>query len=295
MSDLAQAVWVDPTGTEWVLTDNGIGWATTNAVSGLGAVPIEQTTDPSPRGGSVLRHTQPLERIIIWPLHIWGNDHMEFITRYRNLADAFTRTDEDGPGKLIIYRPDGTSREISAYYQAGFDNEPGRGYLDDNVALALYCPQPWFYDREETVIYRAYEATGDFLSPLPTISSSLLLGESEVVNPGSAVAWPEWTITGPAEYITATNLTTGESWELDPDAPGIDHGPLLAGQTITLKTEELQVRGPNGVDIWTGAINFPEAALWGLRRGVNLINFDVQGAEAGTEVTVRFRAKHRTA
>jgi hypothetical protein len=163
------------------------------------------------------------------------------------------------------------------------------------VAINLYCPQPWFYDRAETVIYRAYESAGDFLGNLPTISSSLLLGESEVVNPGQVEAWPEWTITGPADYITATNLTTGLSWELDPDAPGIDHGPLMAGQTITLKTEQLQVRGVNGTDNWTAAVNFPDATLWPLRRGINLINFDVQGAAAGTEVTVRFRAKHRTA
>ncbi len=294
LADGAQATWVDPTGNEWPLTVPSLGWFTTNAVSGLGAIPTNMTTDPAPRGGTVIRHFQPAERIITWPLHIYGTTHAEFVSRFRSLAEAFTRTDEDGAGRLVIARPDGSARWISAYHQDGFTGEPGRGYLDDDVALTLYCPQPWWNDMEETVIRREYALAGTYLNPYPTVSSSQLLGQTDVSNPGNAIAYPVWRITGPASLVTITNDSTGEEFVIDPNAAGIAHGNLLAGETVTVTTDEPSVRGPAD-EIWTGALNWPDAVLWGLKPGLSSVTFTVAGSSSGTTIELSFHARHRTA
>lgn len=292
-SDRAQASWIDPTGAEWPLTDAGIGWFTLNDVSGLGAAPITVTSDPDPLGGVNIRAVQPQPRTITWPLHIYGADHPEFLARWRRLAAAFTVTRRLGPGTLVIAQPDGTTREIRAIYEDGFTGSAGHGYLEDDIVLSLYCPDGYWRDREPTLITREYAAGTSFLDPYPTVSSSQVLGDTIVVNPGDVEAWPDWTITGPATLITATNQLTGESWQLNPNAAGIGHGPLLVGETITITTRPPTVRGPAG-ETWTGALNWPGATLWALQPGANPVTFAVDGAGAGTGIALSFHARYET-
>src|SRR5690606_11152792 len=71
---------IAPDGTGWPATSEAIGWFTrADGVSGLDVPPYDLSEDPYPRGGSRLRHRQPAERTIMWPLHVFGDDHTEFI------------------------------------------------------------------------------------------------------------------------------------------------------------------------------------------------------------------------
>lgn len=289
----ATARWIDPTGTEWPLTTPDLGWFTLDEVTGLGAAPVALTTDADPRGGARVRYVRAEPRVITWGLHIYGATHMEFLGRWRDLARAFSSTRRDGPGALVISRPDGSEREILAYYQQGFDSQPGGHFADDDVVLSLFCEDPYWRDREPTVVPRSYTTPVSFLAPYPQVSTSQVLGGSIVVNPGSAEAWPDWSITGPADLITATNRTTGETWTLDPNAPGIDHGPIALGEEVKLTTDRPSVRGPAG-EVWTGALNWPVASLWGLVPGDNDVVFTVQGASVGSSIALSFKARHET-
>lgn len=286
----------DPSGGVWPLTSRGLGWYTlADGVSGLGAVPRELTTDPHPRGGSRLRHVQPLSRSIVWPLHVYGATHLEFVDRWRQLARAFTRTLRDGPGVLEVARPDGSRRWIGVHYQDGFDGQGTRsasGTTFDSAVITLYCEDPYWYDPTPRMVHRESGAGEDYLQPYPSVSSSQVLGTTIVTNPGEEVVWPEWTITGPASLVTFTHEGTGESFELDPTAVG--HGNLLTGEQVTVRTDPPQVRYEDGSN-WVGALNWPAAVLWGLDPGDNEVTFQLDGAAAGSAVDLSFNPRYETA
>ncbi|WP_435239555.1 phage tail protein [Streptomyces sp. YPW6] len=301
----ATASYTDPTGTVWPLSQSSVGWFTlAEGVSGLGAAAYTLTSDAQPRGGARLRHAQPQPRTIIWPLHVYGDTHLQFTERWRQLSTAFTRTlrrGRDGrrtPGTLTIARPDGTSRSVRVYYSAGFEGQGkrGSGIISDSVALALWCEDPYWTDAQAVTVHRETGALVDFLDPFPSVSSSQVLGETTLTNPGDAVVWPTWTITGPASLITFTNETTGESFVLDPSEVG--HGPLTTGEQVTVRTDPGQVRfqdgSPDGVP-WSGALNWPEAVLWGLEPGLNDVTFQLDGSGPGSAVDMQFFPRHETA
>lgn len=294
---MATATYTDPSGTVWPLTDTFSGWFTlADGVSGLGAAPYELTADAHPRGGARLRHAQPQPRIIVWPLHVYGATHTQFLARWRQLATAFTRTLREGPGVLEIARPDGTRRRIAVYYQEGFEGqgESGYGRTEDAAVLSLWCEDPYWVDPVTVGVHRESGELADFLDPYPTVSSSQILGATTVTNPGDVIVWPTWTITGPASLITFTHQGTGESFTLDPDAPEVGHGNLLTGEQVTISTDPPQVRFENG-DNWIGGLDWPGAVLWGLAPGDNAVTFQLDGSGPGSAVDLMFNPRHETA
>lgn len=290
----ASATFYAPDGTAWPLTDPPRGWFTlADGVSGLGAAPVEFTTDAHPRGGSRLRHVQPQDRTIIWPLHVYGATHVEFVTRWRALVRAFTATLRQGPGILEIARPDGTRRQIPCYYQQGFEGE-NTDAISDSAILTLYCEDPYWTDPVPVVVHRESSTGEDFLEPYPSISSSQVLGETVVVNPGDVLVWPQWLITGPASLVTFTHADSGDSFELDPNATPIGHGNLLTSEQVTVTTDPPRVRYENG-DNWIGALNWPGAVLWALRPGANTVTFQLDGSGPGSAVDLSFFPRYETA
>lgn len=291
----AVATYTDPTGKVWSLTDEDAGWFTlADGVSGLGATSYSLTTDAHPRGGARLRYAQAQPRAIVWPLYVYGEDHVEFVGRWRALATAFTRTLREGPGWLEIARPDGGRRRIAVHYQEGFEGRgsKGSGIVSDSAAITLWCEDPYWIDPVEVSVHRETGALSSFFTPYPTVSSSQVLGATTLRNPGDVVVWPKWTVTGPASLITFTNQGTGEQFTLDPTAVG--HGALLAGQQVTISTDPPTVRYQDGSN-WVGALNWPSAVLWGLAPGNNPVTFQLNGSGPGSAVDLTFNPRYETA
>ncbi|MFE5662462.1 phage tail protein [Streptomyces niveus] len=295
----ATATYTDPTGKVWPLSTTSLGWFTlARGVSGLGAATYDLTTDAHPRGGARLRHAQAQPRAIVWPLYVWGNTHLEFIDRWRQLARAFTRTLREGPGWLEIIRPDGGRRRIAVHYQEGFDGRgtKGAGIVSDTAILTLWCEDPYFIDPTPVSVHRESGALADFLVPYPTVSSSQILGSTTIENTGDVVVWPTWTITGPASKITFTHEGTGEEFSLDPAEVG--HGNLLTGEQVTVSTDPPAVRyqdgTPDGAN-WSGALSWPSAVLWGLDPGNNAVSFQLDGLGPGSAVDLTFNPRYETA
>ncbi len=240
----ATAAFIDADGTVWPLTDDQGGFFTlADGVSGLGAAPVELTTDDHPRGGSRLRHVQPVSRTIVWPLYVYGDTHMGFIGRWRQLASAFTGTSRRKlSGVLEIARPDGTRRRIKVFYREGFEgqSQQGAGISSDAAILSLYCEDPYWYDPVAIGEHRGIDAGGtvDFLSPYPSVSSSQVLGATSLTNPGDVIAWPTWTITGPGTAVTVTHSGTGESFVITPASVG---GTLAAKDKVIVATDPPKV------------------------------------------------------
>lgn len=295
----ASATYIDPVGGVWPLTDTAPerGWFTmADGVSGLGAAPVEFTTDAHPRGGARLRHVQPQPRDIVWPLHVYGSTHTEFVERWRQLVRAFTSTSRLGPGVLEIARPDGTRRRIEVHYRDGFEGQgtQGTGIVSDTAVLSLWCGDPYWTDPVPRSVHREYAVGEDFLTPYPSVSSGQVLGTTMVANPSDVVVWPEWHISGPASLITFTHTGTGDAFALDPNAASIAHGNLLAGETATVRTHPPQVRYQDGSN-WVGALNWPGATLWGLHPGDNPVTFQLDGSGPGSMVDLTFFPRYETA
>lgn len=285
------AVWTAPDGVEWNLSDISPdrGYFTTDKVGGWGARPYELVTDPQPRGGERVRFVRAQPARLTWPLHIWGTTHQEFVTRYRALRKAFMSTVHRGQvGVLRVARPDGTSREIQAFYEDGFGGEPGQNWVSANPVLTLFCPEGAWSDPEHTEVSRSPSAQVPFNDPFLSISPSQILGTTTITNPGDLTAWPTWTITGPASSISATNNTAEHTFTIN--------YTLLAGETMTVVTAGPQpgVRGPADQNL-SGELNWPEAYLWGLEPGDNEVEFIVGGSSGTTNITLTFHALYEGA
>lgn len=285
------ATWIDPDGTEWPLTDiaESRGYFTGREIAGWGAAPYELVTDPQPRGGETLRFIRQQPARITWPLHVWGETHLEFVTRYRALRRAFMMTVHKGlPGILRVARPDGSSREIQAYYEDGWGGETRENWVSANPVLTLWCPEGSWYDTQATTITRSASDTVPFNNPFLRLSPATVLGSTTVNNPGDLTAWPEWTINGPATSITATNHTLGQQFVLT--------YTLTVGQAITVTTAgpHPNVRGPSGENL-SGQLNWPTAYLWGLDPGDNSVEFVVGGSSVDTSIVLSFNARYEGA
>lgn len=287
-----RAVWTSPEGVEFELTGPHTvhGWLTRPEIAGWGAAPVTIVTDPLARGGVSIRHQRAEPRRLTWPLHVYGDTHLEFLDRYRRLMRAFTSTKYRGAGVLTVYRPDAAkARSIDCLYEDGFGGEPGENLRFANPTLTLLCPDGYWRDAERQFIRREYAAAGNpYLSPYMTVSNSQVLGESTIFNTGDVQAYPSWTITGPATQVTATNHTTGESFVLT--------YTLTVGETatITITPDRALVRGPAGQNL-IGALNWPGANLWALLPGDNEVDFQVNGSGAGTVIELSYYPRYETA
>jgi hypothetical protein len=283
------ATWTDPTGTVWPLSDisDDVGWFTTPGPGGWNATTYEIVTDPLPRGGEQVRFIRAKPGSITWPIYIWGETHLEYVQRLRQIKKAFTMTLHRGlPGTLTVARPDGSARTIKAYYSAGLEGQGGEGHLFSHEAITLYCPDGYWQDTSSITETRSYIPGSDFLSPFPTISNSLALGETTITNPGDVQAWPYWTVTGPMSALTGTNVTMGYEFTLT-------YG-LNAGEQVTITTDRPQVRGPAGQNLVSN-LDWPTAYLWGLQPGDNDVIFNLSGSAVGSQIQLSFKPRYEGA
>jgi len=280
------ATWTDPDGVEWLLSridEDDPGWFTTSGPAGWGAPPYEIVTDPLSRGGVNVRFVRAEPARINWPIHIHGDTYLDFTDRFRQLRRAFLLTlHRRSPGILRVARPDGSAREIEAFYEEGFAGGAGENWLYANPVVTLLCPTPYWRDAIDTVLPFDYDEGGSFLAPYPHVSSATL-GTTVVTNTGEVDAWPVWTVTGPLVAVTGTNETTGHSFQMT--------YTLGAGQTLVITSDPPTASGPAGQNI-ISSLNWPAAYLWPLVPGDNTVSFSVSGAGIGTSVQLAYRNRY---
>lgn len=299
------ATWVDPTGVQWPLSNDGPSspWFTVNGPAGWGAAPIELVTDPLPRGGEQVRYVRAQPRRIQWPLYIGSEiSHDAFVGYYRQLVEAITMTSEmQAPAWLRIARPNGRFRQIACYYEQGLEGENGENHRYAKPVVTLFCPDGFWSSDRPVVASRDFLPTGTGGTPSTFFNKFITIGSSKVLtggdndpptvinNPGSVAAWPVWKITGPMAKLTARNDTTGTRFALTYN--------LAAGQSITITTNRPSVRGPGDANLarYVDWFNTAGTELWPLVKGNNDIFFQIDGAAAGTHVEMSFTPRYQTA
>ncbi|QOC89884.1 phage tail family protein [Micromonospora craniellae] len=269
------------------------GWHVLN-IDGLGSVPRSLTTAARARGGSRLRNQRLDGRSIILSILIWGDTEAQFVQRWWELEDLLCGTDVDRPGVLSVLRPgQSQARVIDAYYASGFDGEPGAGILDDVVVVTLTCPGGLFRAAEPVTFEWKPEDPVDFFDDgFPAVSADSIGGEQDVTNVGKVDAWPDWTIIGPADGLTAAITTNGVTRQFVFTPVG---GALEDGAAATITTDPRAVLGPNGEN-WTAAVNWATGRPWPIPRGTSRITFTAAGVEAGkTRILLAFHPQFRVA
>lgn len=233
-------VWYPPDGTRLNLNPGRSDFMSLRSVSGLGAVPVDAITTPSADGGVIVEYIRAKERTVLWPLRMRADTHMDFVTLWRSTMESFTQCRRyNKPGKLRLTRPDGTAREIPAFYASGFEQDPEEGAWTEQTAVVnLLCPAPWWQDVDLIEREWLQEAGVDYLNPYPSFGSGAVIGAASMRNDGVEPAWPTWTIRGPLTSLVAANTTRGESFTITKT--------LTVGQVMTISTRPIQVRGPAG-------------------------------------------------
>lgn len=284
------AVWTDPTGVNWTLTDSdpdGPGWFTVPGPSGWNATTYEIVTDPLPRGGESVRFIRAKAGRLLWPMYIYGDTHLAYLENLRRIKRAFTMTVHRRlPATLTVTRPDSASRTIQCYYESGLEGEAGEGWLSSKDVITLFCPDGYWQDSQQHTTTWSYLTGTSYFDPFPQVSESLSFGETQIDNVGDVDAWPTWTLTGPMSAVSATNVSTGYQWTLT--------YALAAGEQVTITTVQPTVRGPIGQNL-VGYLDWPDTYLWSLAPGTNNLVINVSGGGIGSSVQLAYYARYEGA
>lgn len=294
-----RALWFPPDGSAALdLNPPDREWWSLKANSGLGAVPVDLVTSDNPDGGVIVEFTRPRERTVLWPIRMRSATHMGLLTVWREVVRQITMTRDLGPGRLRLQRPDGSAREILAYYSSGLEGEPGDGtWLEVTAVVNLLCPDPFWRDTRTVSVEFREELSPDYLDPYPSFASGQVLGQAALANAGHRATWPTWTIRGPMTSLTATNHSRSESFTLT--------HTLAAGQTLTISSRPIQVLGPTGENL-VGALNLLGGGgkPWRIDgRRTSDVQFAVTGSEAdsgpdtndGTRIWLSYPIDYETA
>lgn len=258
----------------------GSGLFSLKANAGLGAVPVQHITTDNPDGGVIIEATRPAERTILWPIRMRSTTHLGLLDLWRSVTRLFTQTRDLGPGRLRITRPDGSAREILAWYSSGLEGEPEDGtWLQVTAVVNLLCPDPFWSATSEVVQEYREAVRPTYLDPYMTVSSGRVFGATSVPNEGDRAVWPTWTIRGPMTQIVATNVTRDEFFT-------VTH-TLAAGELLTITGRPIQVRGPADENLVT-ALNLTGGGgkPWRLDpRTVTDVTFFVTGSAPDTTTT----------
>ncbi|KOX32933.1 tail component family protein [Streptomyces sp. NRRL F-4707] len=284
---MPQVSFTDPRGVVTVFSDWERGWLLQPGAKGLDMPDYQVATDESPGiDGYEVRDVRAQGKTITLPIAFWANDSRQaYKERRRKLINSLNP--KRGVGTLTLTEPDGATRSIGAYYTGGLEGDESLDAAGERWcinALTFGVPSPYWTGTEVTHSFSA-GSSAEFFPILPVqVGDSQVLGEVTVDNVGDDVAYPVWTIKGPATSITLINDTTGQEIKLTRTISGTD--------TIVIDTRERrQTALLNGVtNLWPDLSDASE--LWPLQEGENDLNLVVAGSTSATSVTLTYQPRY---
>ena len=205
--------------------------------------PIGVTTIPTPAGhGSHYLGSAHLERPVVVPVAIPGPlDGRAELRRWAQVLDPSV-----GEGTLTVVEGTWAGRRLRCVYEAGLDEWAETNRRVNAGTLLFRAAWPYWEDSSEfTVDVDQDDVLHTWFPFLPLIfGASDAFSLFTVDNTGDVDAWPVITVTGPAEDVTVTNLTTGASWTVG--------GALLPGSVLVVDhrpgQKTVRVDGVNAFD-----------------------------------------------
>src|SRR5690606_16169712 len=185
--------YVDPDGVEWHWSDPK-SRVRVLSVTGIGGPPAAYTDTALAGGGNLPREYQPAKRSIVIGLHVYDDESQAGLLE---LVDQLTfalwteRAGLPAPGRLVVGRPDGTSRQIEVLCTSGpehTDTDSTRDAYQRDTDYALTFESaldPLFQDAAPTgpIVFGAPPEAGG-VPPMPPVllTPSSTLGETTVTN-----------------------------------------------------------------------------------------------------------------
>ena len=287
-----QIGYTDPDGFYWDLSDLSMdnGYICTG-ITGIEGLPVAVQQIPLLDGSarSDLFMAQPgtiVIGILIVRPELTGEED-DYYALLDRITSAFynRRNALPAPGLLSIQRPDGSIRSINVFTTSGL-NTPEVAISSGTVySFSLLTPDPFWSDALTNQLSFIGSGSAPGILPLLPIrlAQSTIFGANQMINAGTADAWPEWTITGPGGP-TIQNLTTGRSLALSTSIP--------TGQVVSIKTKPGQQQCVNittGVNIWDQLSFSSPRDLWPLIPGINNVSIVMGGSTAASKIIVSWQ------
>jgi len=277
-------VWKDPDGVEITIagdeSDLNYDFTLLTGSRGIVAPPTSLITDKVPLvpGGIIVDVDTPLRSIDI-PLLIRGRDSATLLSNVRALQNAL---DPDrGQGELYFYMIDGTVRFIPARLFTGLEGDFARNMQGSDwitVNLAFAAPFPYFQQLPQVTGELAGSITPILFFPFfpLRLMATDVFASDTITNVGTKRAYPLWTITGPANVIKLTNVTSGKFWQLDT--------VVVSGDKIYISTMlgSKYVRDSDGNSLLSTLTSYSE--LFSLLPGANVMQIEIGDATPATTV-----------
>jgi hypothetical protein len=279
----------DPDGNNWDFSDLTMSQGyVCSAISGIDGIPVSLQTIPLLDGTAIPNIYNPQPGTIIFAVLV-GRPASDSEDDYYSVLDAFVRAfihrrnELPAPGYLIIQRPDGTQRQIAVFTTSGLDT-PEVGLNDMMLyTLTLQTPDPYWSDLTQNQLVYALNVAPGILPVLPVqLAGGTIFGDNNIFNPGTALAYPTWTITGPGTP-TITNNTTGRSWSLNAPIPS---GNVV--QVVTRRGQQSAYNITTGVSVWDSLVYSTLRDLFPLVGGNNDVSVAMAGASAATQIVLNW-------
>jgi hypothetical protein len=278
---MRRVTWIPPSGDPLAFALGGDIYALAN-VSGLAGMPTVRYSElvVPLQPGSRWQNVSHGPRDVVVPVDILGpEDPMD------RLVAAVDPT--LGDGRLRVTRHDATERELFCRLIDFSGLREATDRLDGwTAALVFHAVDPYWYDRNSSSLIFSPGESPSFFPFFPlTLGASEVSTEATVNNDGHVTTWPVWTITGPGS-VTATNTTTGETWDLD--------YTLDDGEVVTVDTRpgvKTVVSSTDG-DLFANLTD--ESSLWALAKGTNTVTVTMAAASSASQLLLSWQRRWLT-
>lgn len=251
--------------------------------------------------GSIRTKARKGDRLIVMTMRFAAMSQQQLAERIEYVAGLVDP--EWGDCRLMITRPDGESRDIVAAYTSGL--QPVVEYRRDgrvraDATLTFRAHDPYYRSLSSETVSINFPVTGSGASSTLLDDPDVLLDDPDVpldgyissaaentvaatvTNPGSAEAWPVWTISGAMTGVLLTNVTTGKQFGMSLVTVGLE--------TLTIDmTERQRLVEVDGANAWR--YKDSGAEFWSLRPESNYVVVQVLGADTSTTCTMSYRPR----
>lgn len=282
-------MWTGAGGQVVRLTDEQAGYVLMPGVRGLELPGYQHyTRESGALDGHVVTGTRALAREIFLPIYVHGEDRAEAVARRGVLAESMNPLPFQGGGVGVLHVADrsGVRHRIRARYVDGMEGDEGQDQAGNywcTYGITISAENP-YWERDPVRRTWRIEGTPDLWLPVPplVVRGSEVIGEGmSMHNPGTAHAWPVWTITGPVAAGTLMrNVNTGDELEYTQ--------PLADGESIIIDTRPRRksVRSGTGENMFRHLKR--GSRLWALAPGPNTVDVLLTGAEEGASLHLEY-------
>lgn len=277
-------------------------------IFGAGPVDVGELDAPGLLAGALNGRSRFAPRPLRWSVAVQAATTQDLLDAIDRLVAATSPvtpgTNDSRECQLIVTRPNGRSRQLSAKYSSGLDSVELAtvNATAVKVDLIFRAADPHWVDVEANEAYVVFPVTDSGVEATPfddpiefdavgipfdgyqsteTEGTSLAV----LVNSGKAAAWPVWSIQGSATSVEVVNRATGTVWRWQ--------GTLGQTETLTVVSND---RHPSlrigDADRWGDLV--VGSALFPLVPGDNEIVFTVAGADTNTRMSCQWQDRWLT-